>query len=267
MIKYTCLSILAFGAVFSSCSKQESKTTERKLVWSDEFEEEGLPDSTKWAYKVGGNGWGNNELEYYTEADSDNAFVKEGILHIRAVKEEKEGNDYTSARLVTQGKAEWTYGKFEVRAKLPKGRGLWPAIWMLGKDIESKGWPLCGEIDIMENVGYDLDTLVGTIHCQAFNHVKGTQKSKKVFIDKPADEFHVYAIDWTKDKIDFLLDDKVYYTVENTYNTEEEWPFNKPFYLILNVAVGGNWGGQKGVDDTVFPQSMEVDWVRVWQKE
>jgi beta-glucanase (GH16 family) len=237
----------------------------RKLVWSDEFNYVGLPDSTKWGYEVGGSGWGNNELEYYTKADTANALVKSGVLSITARKNRRENRDYTSARLLTRGKADWTYGRFEIRAKLPKGRGTWPAIWMLGSNIKEAGWPKCGEIDIMEHVGYDPDTLVGTIHTQSYNHVKGTQKSKKIFIKNPYTEFHVYAVDWTPQKMDFLLDGNVYLSIPNEHKTVNEWPFDKPEYLLLNVAVGGNWGGAKGIDESVFPATMQVDYVRVFQ--
>ncbi len=239
--------------------------TKRKLVWSDEFNYTGLPDAQKWGYDVGGNGWGNNELQYYTLADTNNAVVRKGILTITARKEPKENRQYTSARLVTRGKAEWTYGRIEIRAKLPKGRGTWPAIWMLGSNIKEAGWPKCGEIDIMEHVGYDPDTLVGTIHTQSYNHVKGTQKSKKIFIKNPYTEFHVYAVDWTPEKMDFLLDGVTYLSIPNEHKTVNEWPFDKPEYLLLNVAVGGNWGGTKGVDESVFPTAMEVDYVRIYQ--
>lgn len=239
--------------------------TKRKLVGGDEFNYTGLPDSKKWGYDIGGNGWGNNELQYYTKEDTNNAVVRKGVLTITARPQAMENRKFTSARLVTRDKGEWTYGKIEIRAKLPKGRGTWPAIWMLGKDIKEVGWPKCGEIDIMEHVGYDPDTLVGTIHTQAYNHVKGTQKSKKIFIKNPYSEFHVYAVDWTPEKMDFLLDGVVYLSIPNEHKTVNEWPFDKPHYLLLNLAVGGNWGGAKGVDESVFPASMEVDFVRVYQ--
>lgn len=237
----------------------------RKLVWSDEFNNTGLPDSTKWSYAVGGNGWGNNERQYYTEADTNNVLVKNGLLSIIARKEQREKKEYTSARLVTKGKADWTYGRIEIRAKLPKGRGTWPAGWMLGSNIKEVGWPLCGEIDIMEHVGYDPDTIVGSIHTKAYNHVKGTQKTKHLFIKNPYTEFHTYSIEWTAEKMDFLLDNNVYLSVENEHKTSAEWPFDAPQYLLLNLAVGGNWGGKKGIDDTIFPVAMEVDYVRVFQ--
>ncbi len=234
------------------------------LVWSDEFDYHGPPDTSKWDYETGGHGWGNNELQYYTN-DTANAFVRNGSLHITARKQVYENRNYTSARLATKGKAHWQYGRIEVRAKLPAGRGLWPAIWMLGQNRKEAGWPACGEIDIMEHVGFDKDSIFGTIHTEAFNHIKRTQKGKRVFIEKPYDEFHIYAIEWTARKLDFLLDNKVYYTVPNEYQAKAEWPFDQPFYLIMNIAVGGNLGGKMGVDETISQATMEVDYVRVFQ--
>lgn len=237
-----------------------------KLAWSEEFNYSGLPDSTKWGYQTGGHGWGNNELQYYTAADTMNARVKNGLLTI-TVRNAKVGtNEYTSARLITKGKADFTYGRIEVSAKLPPGRGLWPAIWMLCSDIEKLGWPSGGEIDIMEHVGYEKDTVLGTVHTEAYNHVKNTQKGKKIFISNPYTDFHLYAIEWTPEYIDFFMDDQRFLRFSNEHKTSAEWPFDKPFYLILNIAVGGNLGGQKGVDQNIFPSSMEVDYVRVYQK-
>ncbi|MBL7816538.1 MAG: family 16 glycosylhydrolase [Saprospiraceae bacterium] len=241
------------------------KKNTRKLIWSDEFNYSGLPNDRKWAYDVGGHGWGNNEAQYYTEGDTLNAFVKDGLLSIVARKEKKEGKDYTSARLVTRGKDSWTYGRIEIRAKLPKGRGTWPAGWMLGANIKEVGWPQCGEIDIMEHVGYDPDTIVGSTHTTSYNHIKGTQKTKRLFARNVNTEFHVYAIEWTKDKMDFLFDNQVYLTVQNDHKTDKEWPFDKPQYLLLNLAIGGNWGGEKGIDESIFPATLEVDYVRVFQ--
>lgn len=238
-----------------------------KLKWSDEFNYTGLPDSSKWNYDVGGHGWGNNELQYYTAMDPLNAKVENGVLKIIAQKQKKENRDYTSAKLLTRGKAEFKYGRIEVRAKLPAGRGTWPAIWMLGKNIKEAGWPACGEIDIMEHVGYNKDSIFGTIHTESYNHVKGTQKGKGIFIGDPYTQFHVYAIDWTPDKIDFLLDGALYYHIENEHLSVKEWPLDQPFYLILNLAIGGNWGGKFGVDDAIFPAVMEIDWVRIYENQ
>lgn len=236
-----------------------------KLVWSDEFNYAGLPDSTKWGYDVGGNGWGNNEAQFYTKADTNNAVVGKGFLSIIARKEKHEGKEYTSARMVTRGKEDWSYGRVEIRAKLPKGRGTWPAGWMLGTNINKVGWPQCGEVDILEHVGYDPDTIVGSIHSTAYNHVKGTQKTKRIFIKNPYTEFHVYSCEWNTEKMIFFLDKVPYLTVRNEHKTDKEWPFNNPMYVLLNVAVGGNWGGTKGIDEGIFPVQMEVDYVRVYQ--
>jgi beta-glucanase (GH16 family) len=237
----------------------------KKLVWSDEFNYKGLPDTTKWSYDVGGHGWGNKELEFYTKSRLENARVENGHLIIEARKEEHNGMGYTSARLVTKNKGDWKYGRVEVKAKIPTSKGMWPAIWMLPTKGEYGGWPHSGEIDIMENVGYIPDSVFGTIHTGAFNGVKGTQKTKGVLRTDLSKAFHVYAIEWTETKIDFLIDGEKYYSFQNTGNGSEEWPFDKEFHVLLNVAVGGNWGGKYGVDDSAFPQKMEVDYVRVYK--
>ncbi len=248
----------------NSVSKK-SKEHKLKLVWSDEFNYKGLPDSTKWGFDVGGNGWGNNEAQFYTKADTNNAIVGKGFLSIIARKEKYENKEYTSARMITKGKADWSFGRVDIRAKLPKGRGTWPAGWMLGSNINTVGWPQCGEVDILEHVGYDPDTIVGSIHSTSYNHVKGTQKTKRIFIKNPYTEFHVYGCEWNTEKMVFLLDGMPYLTVPNEHKTEKEWPFNNPMFVILNVAVGGNWGGKKGIDESIFPVRMEVDYVRVFQ--
>jgi beta-glucanase (GH16 family) len=238
-----------------------------KLTWSDEFNNKGLPDSNKWNYNVGGHGWGNNELQYYTANDTLNSIVENGHFKIIARKQSKENRQYTSARLVTENKADFKYGRIEISAKLPKGRGTWPAIWMLGKNIKEVPWPACGEIDIMEHVGYEKDSIFGTIHTEAYNHMKGTQKGKGIFSNNPYDLFHVYAIEWTPEKIDFIMDGVIYNHVINEHLSEKEWPFDQPFYLIINLAIGGGWGGKMGVDETVFPATLEVDYVRYFQNK
>ncbi len=260
------LFLIAISVYLNSCSssKKINNSNQWKLSWSDEFNYTGLPDSSKWSYDVGGNGWGNNELEYYTNASLENAFVNDGTLKIKAIRENKGGREFTSARLVTKGKKEFTYGKIEIRAKLPPGRGLWPAIWMLGADAGKVGWPLCGEIDIMEHVGFEKDSVFGTIHTKAYNHIIGTQKSKKAYIENPYGQFHLFSIEWTPEKIDFFLDNKLYNHFENEHKTMAEWPFDKPFFLIMNIAVGGGLGGKMGVDESAFPATLEVDYIRVY---
>lgn len=251
--------------------KIKNELPKYELVWSDEFDKNGLPDSTKWSYDYGNGcpncGWGNNEKQFYTKNRLENVRVENGHLIIQAHKEDFEGSQYTSARIVTKEKGDWLYGKFEIRAKLPKGIGTWPAIWMLPTDWEYGGWPASGEIDIMEHVGYAQDTVHGTIHTQAYNHGIGTHKGQPIFTKNASEEFHTYGIEWTQDTMKWFIDEVQYFEVANENKTFAEWPFDKRFYLILNVAVGGNWGGKYGVEDSIFPQQMMVDYVRVYQKK
>lgn len=236
-------------------------------VWSDEFNYRGLPDSTKWGYDVGGSGWGNNELQYYTSKRAENARVLDSVLVIEARKEQWSNRNYTSARLVTRNKGDWTYGRFEIRAKLPAGRGTWPAIWMLPTKgtYGTGGWPDNGEIDIMEHVGYDDGNIHGSTHCKMYYFKIGTQKTATIRIPDATSSFHVYALEWNKDKIDMYVDNTKYFTVLNENKGWEAWPFDKDFHLILNIAIGGDWGGSKGVDDNIFPQWLAVDYVRVYK--
>lgn len=244
-------------------------TGDYELVWSDEFNYSGLPDNKKWSYDTGGNasGWGNNEAQHYTADRLKNAEVKNGFLHITAVKEDFEGKKYTSARLITKGKGDWLYGKIEVRAKLPDGRGMWPAIWMLPTDWIYGGWPASGEIDIMENVGYDPYVIVGSAHTESYNHVKGTHKNGTINIADCYTEFHNYIVEWEAKEYRVYVDDKLYFTFKNENTGYKAWPFDKRFHLLLNVAVGGNWGGAKGIDDSIFPRTMMIDYVRVYQRK
>jgi beta-glucanase (GH16 family) len=235
-------------------------------VWADEFESNGLPDSTKWMYDVGGSGWGNNELQYYTRKRVENARVENGQLVIEARKENYQSNAYTSARIKTQGLGEWKYGRVEVRAKIATGRGMWPAIWMLPTDAIYGNWPSSGEIDIMENVGYDPDRIHFTIHTEAYNHTLGTQKNTSIVPNKPYEAFHDYVVEWYPDSIVWYFDQtKCFKVVKEAGADYKKWPFDNKFHLLLNVAVGGDWGGANGVDQTVFPQKMLVDYVRVYQ--
>ena len=234
------------------------------LIWQDEFNYNGLPDTEKWSYDVGGHGWGNGEKQYYTENRAKNAKVENGVLYITARKEEYERNKYTSARLVTKNKGDWLYKRIEVRAKLPQGRGTWPAIWMLPTEWNYGAWPSSGEIDIMEHVGFNQGVIHGTVHTKSYNHKIGTQKGKSIKLENVSDKFHIYSIEWYPNKIMFFVDDIHYYTFNNEMLSWREWPFDTPFHLILNIAVGGGWGGQKGIDDNIWPQTMEVDYVRVY---
>ncbi len=232
------------------------------LFWSEDFDKEGLVDTAYWSYDEGDHGWGNNELQYYTKSDKENAVVQNGVLKITAKKDGALPKGYSSARLVTKNKIFRKYGYIEVRAKLPQGVGTWPAIWMLPEENKYGGWPSSGEIDIMEHVGYDPGNVHGTVHTLAFNHTRGTQKGKIEEVPTFAESFHLYAIDWQADKIDFYIDGKWYHTFENTKNGFEEWPFDHEFHLILNLAVGGNWGGAKGIDENIWPQTLEIDYIR-----
>ena len=240
------------------------------LVWSDEFEQPGLPDTSAWGYDVGDGcptlcGWGNDELQSYTARRPENARVEDGHLIIEARREPVGSRDYTSARLVTRGNGDWTYGRFEIRARLPSGTGTWPAIWMLPTDTAYGGWPASGEIDIMEHVGFAPDSIHGSVHTAAYNHVQGTQRTDRIAVRDCEQAFHVYAVEWTPERIDFFVDGTRYHSFANEGSGYRAWPFDRPFHLILNVAVGGGWGGAKGVDDRIWPQRLEVDYVRVFQ--
>ena len=247
--------------------KYDEKKLTYELVWSDEFNYTGLPDSGKWENESGGNGWGNNELQYYTK--SDNVYVDGDKMVITAKLEKFGGREVTSARIRTAKKGDWLYGKVEVCAKVPTGLGTWPGIWMLPTDWKYGGWPTSGEIDIMEHVGYNPDALVMSIHTESFNHVKQTQKSKSVKKTGMTDNFHVYAVEWLPDKIKFFYDGELQYT----YNpvmlkdspTYKEWPFDRRFHLLINLAFGGNWGGARGVNYDILPVKYEIDYVRVYQ--
>ena len=244
-----------------------------ELVWSDEFDYEGLPDPEKWGYDTGGHGWGNNELQFYTE--DGNAWVDGEKLIIEARMtpdgEERGGRNVTSARVISKDKGDWLYGRVEVRAKLPAGLGSWPAIWMLPTDWEyNNTWPDSGEIDIMEHVGFDLNNVHASIHTLAFHHSIGTNKgSGPKHIPTATEEFHIYSIEWLPDRIHFFFDDDLVYTYDPSQYTSrvtfEEWPFDKRFHLLMNIAWGGNWGGSRGVDDDALPVRMEIDYVRVYQ--
>ena len=267
-----CYSASSSGIVLDDQPVTTTSTAVPKLVWSDEFNTAGLPDMTKWTYDVGdgcdlpcGCGWGNKELEYYTEKRKENARISEGYLIIEAHKEAFNNSKYTSARLVSKGKGDWTYGRIETRAKLPAGRGVWPAIWMLPTQNKYGGWPKSGEIDIMEHVGYLPDSIYGTVHTDAYNGMIGTQVGGEIYHPTGEKEFHNYVIEWDSEKINWYIDDVKYFTFNNEHKDYKSWPFDQSFHLILNVAVGGVWGGKFGIDEKVWPQRMEIDYVRVYQ--
>jgi beta-glucanase (GH16 family) len=237
-------------------------------AWADEFDVAGLPDSTKWGYDVGGSGWGNNELQYYTHARAENARVEGGQLVIEARREPLGGREYTSARLVSRGRKHFTYGAFEIRARLPQGRGTWPALWMLASESTygTTYWPDNGEIDIMEHVGFNPGTVFATVHTQAYNHIRRTQVGDSIQVPTFASTFHTYRLEWTPDYIHVSVDGERFFTFRRSGGWQQ-WPFDRPFFLLMNIAVGGNWGGQRGVDASIFPQRMEVDYVRYYPLE
>jgi beta-glucanase (GH16 family) len=228
-----------------------------QLIWSDEFNYLGAPNSNDWNQELGGHGWGNNELQYYSDK---NAQVYNGLLTIESKKENLNNMRYTSTRLVS--KKKFKYGIIEYRAKLPKGRGTWPAFWLLASK-RPLNWPGDGEIDIMEHVGYDPNIVHATIHTTKYNHMIGTQKFNKVKINNVFDEFHTYSLDWNANRLRFYIDDvEIFtYTKENNAN-QDSWPFDNEMNIIINTAIGGNWGGVQGVDDSVFPAVHVVDYVR-----
>lgn len=233
------------------------------LVWQDEFNGVEL-NAGDWNYETGGSGWGNNELEYYT-AGSKNAYLLNGNLVIEAKKEDMGNRNYTSARITTAGKHEFQYGRIDIRARLPVQTGMWPALWMLGNDIGSRGWPYCGEIDIMELIGKNPKQVVGSFHWKNDDASEGTLNNRyDLATGDFSGDFHVYSLIWEKDQYQILVDNQVYVTAKPSDIKASYNPFNHPFYLIFNVAVGGDWPGPPDAS-TQFPQMMLVDYVRVYQ--
>ena len=241
------------------------------LTWSDEFNgpNGSPPDASKWVSETGGEGWGNNELEFYT-ARPENAYQQDGSLVIKVLQEKYTAGgvvrNYTSARLKTQGKFAQAYGRFEARIKIPRGQGMWPAFWMLGDDIDKVQWPACGEIDVMENIGKEPDIVHGSIHGPGFSDGDLEAHFRLPPGQAFADDFHLYAIEWEPGAVRFYLDDHLYVTrTRADLRPGWKWTFDHPFFLILNVAVGGDWPGSPDAS-TVFPQTMLVDYVRVYRR-
>ncbi|HEY7925710.1 MAG: family 16 glycosylhydrolase [Burkholderiales bacterium] len=233
------------------------------LVFSDEFEAPGALDPAKWGYEIGY--VRNDEKQYYTSR-LENVRAEGGMLVIEGRKESYQGYGYTSASVNTLGRFALRYGRVEVRAKLPSGRGTWPAIWMLGTNIARAGWPACGEIDIMENVGFDPLRVHASVHTAAYNHTIGTQKTASTLVADPAADFHVYAMEWYPDRIEGFVDGARYFSFRNEGSGSRTWPFDEPQYLLINLALGGAWGGQQGLDDSRFPHRYLVDYVRIYQQ-
>ncbi|MFT3911756.1 MAG: glycoside hydrolase family 16 protein [Ferruginibacter sp.] len=233
-------------------------------IFQDDFNYTGAPDPSKWTYDLGGSGWGNHELEYYTDAVA-NSNADGNYLNINAIMEDVGGMHYTSARLLSKGTGDFLYGRVEVRAKLPAGRGTWPAIWMLPTDWAYGSWPNSGEIDIMEHVGYDPNNVHFSVHTQNYNWTINTQKTVTKNIPTAMTDFHNYRVDWTPYALRAYYDDALVYTFTADGAGSKTWPFDKRFHLLLNLAVGGDWGGAQGVDDSIFPVSLIIDYVKVYK--
>ena len=275
LIKYSILaSVTAFSLVFTGCELDETQTvaTLDNLVISDEFDVSGAPDSTLWTYDLGDGsaegipGWGNNELQVYT-SNAENVEVQNGLLVITA--REAAGGGYTSARLKTQGLFDQQYGRFEARIQVPQGKGLWPAFWLLGNDCDTNPWPGCGEIDIMENVGDEPTKIFGTVHGPGYSGGESISKEYELTDSRFDTSFHVFGVEWSPNRINYYVDDVLYNsitpeTVEEETDGQGTWVFNNsPFYIIMNIAVGGNLPGNPDAN-TTFPQRMLVDYVRVY---
>jgi beta-glucanase (GH16 family) len=269
-IFFLIFSIIIFSAN-SGCKKDDSNPASSKnnndtipapagytLVWDDEFTGTSV-DKNKWEYEVNGDGGGNNELQYYTDLP-ENSYVENGVLVIQALKKNYLGKEYTSARMRTKYKGDWKYGRFEIKAKLPYGQGLWPAIWMLPTDWEYGGWPNSGEIDIMEMLGQETTKIYGTIHYSTNNQHAQSGGNYSLKSGTFAQYYHVFAIEWDSTGFNWYVDNTLYYTAKHGQ------PFDKRFHILLNVAVGGNWPGNPDIS-TIFPQKMYVDYIRVFQKK
>jgi len=261
---------LVLALFLTACGADETQTVTMftDITFEDNFDTDGPIDENSWNYELGDGvnnglprGWGNNELQYYTDRP-DNIKVEDGVLHITALRENFQGASYTSARITTKNKVEQRYGRIEARMQLPWGQGLWPAFWMLGSNIDEVEWPQCGEIDIMEYRGQDPSTLIGSVHGPGYSAGEAVSKEYVLPNDRFDTGFHIFGIEWSPDYINFYVDDVLYNQI-TPEDVDGEWVFDQPFYIILNVAVGGDFVGPVGAN-TIFPQTMLVDYVRVY---
>ena len=254
--EYT-IDITAFNGIkYTYASTKVNIFVARKLIWSDEFDVNGAPNPDKWDYNTGtGDGWGNNELEYYTKRP-ENIIIENGILKIKAIREDYMGSQFTSARILTRGKFSFKYGRAEIRAKLPVGGGTWPAFWLLGDNLDTVGWPACGEIDILESVGNNPNVIHSSLHSPGRSG--NTPDTATTTNPTSATAYHIYAAEWSAESIKFYVDDNLFYTYKNSSTT----PFNAKFFIILNFAMGGNFGG--AVDPNFKTSTYEIDYVRVY---
>lgn len=257
---------VVFGVFTTSCNPDETQVVANftsTITLQEEFDVDGALDESIWGYEegTGVNGWGNNELQHYTNR-ADNVVIEDGMLKITAIKEAYEGAEYTSARLLTKGKFEQQYGRVEARIKLPSGKGLWPAFWMLGSNFDVVGWPQCGEIDILENKGSEPTIVAGSLHGPGYSGGNPVTKQFQLTNDRFENDFHIFGIEWTKDYVNHYVDGVLYNHIIRD-DVPGEWVFDQPFYIILNLAVGGNFDGAP-TDATIFPNQMLVDYVRVY---
>jgi beta-glucanase (GH16 family) len=261
--------LLPAALLAASCATgpAPASDTDWTLIWSDEFNTPGAPDWDKWTALEWGPRVVNDERQAYTDS-LDTARVEGGRLLITAIRGGENDYPYQSARLTTEDKFSFLYGKVEFRAKLPRGRGTWPALWMMPEDYMGygRGWPDSGEIDVMEHVGFDPGVIHASTHTGKYNWPAKTQKTATQTLSNPFDEWHTYGVEWSAEGLRYTIDGSTLLTFRNEHTDWKAWPFDKPFHLIMNVAVGGNWGGQNGIDDKAFPATMQVDWVRVYQK-
>ncbi|MEO1051387.1 MAG: glycoside hydrolase family 16 protein [Bacteroidota bacterium] len=263
-LSITLLSITAL--IVSSCDETQEITTLDTIVMQDEFDVDGAPDSEMWGFDIGngpnGDGWGNQELQYYTNR-TENVEVQNGFLLITARQENFEGSAFTSARLLTQDRFEQQYGRFEARMRLPFGQGMWPAFWMLGADIDENPWPAAGEIDIMEYRGQDPSIILGSVHGPGYSGGEAITKEFELTGDRFDTGFHVFGIEWGPDFVNYYVDDVLYSQITRD-DVPGEWVFDKPFFILINLAVGGTFVGSPNAQ-TVFPQTMLIDYVRVYE--
>jgi len=262
---YLTSGVLLLSLIFTFWSCIDSNELEEhtwQIVWQDEFDIDGAPDASRWTYELGGGGWGNAELQTYTDK-AENVVVENGVLKITALDN---GSPYTSARMITKGLFEQAYGRFEARIKMPYGPGIWPAFWLLGGDIDQNPWPQCGEIDIMEYRGQQPNIIHGSVHGPGYSGASPITKSFGLQNGRFDTDYHVYAIEWTKDYIRYFVDNTIYQEIiPKDVEDKGDWVYDHPFYMLLNLAVGGNYVGFP-TSETIFPQTMEVDWVRVSQE-
>ncbi|WP_442587334.1 glycoside hydrolase family 16 protein [Pedobacter sp. AW31-3R] len=281
-LKYFLSALLLSSVTFTACSQQAAadKSQERPVqniakgpyifeiapAWSEEFEYTGIPDQAKWKYDRGGGGWYNHEKQYYSDRE-ENVKVEDGKLKITAIRKNAGPETYTSGKITTKGKQSFLYGRVEARLKVPQGRGTWPALWMLSTNDAYGYWPNSGEIDIMEHVGYQPNVMHMTIHNKAANAKDKAElvANKSKTIPTAITAFHVYRLDWTPEAIRGYIDDELLLEYKNTNKGFESWPFDKEFYLLLNLAIGGDWGGVEGIDNDIFPATYEVDYVRYYK--